>query len=113
MGKQPVTDQLGAIITRTIKTLKGMFAEAMQDAKYRELDMFTDAYKFRSHQVFATARYKVIVQSMDKARNPASLPEEEAVTTLKNYVTSEIARLTSAIEKIQEEKLYPIVFFFF
>ena len=108
-----MTDQLGAIITRTIKTLKGMFAEAMQDAKYRELDMFTDAYKFRSHQVFATARYKVIVQSMDKARNPASLPEEEAVTTLKNYVTSEIARLTSAIEKIQEEKLYPIVFFFF
>ena len=99
-----MTDQLGAIITRTIKTLKGMFAEAMQDAKYRELDMFNDAYKFRSHQVFATARYKVIVQSMDKARNPASLPEEEAVTTLKNYVTSEIARLTSAIEKIQEEK---------
>ena len=73
--------------------------------------MFTEAYKFRSHQVFTTARYKAVVQSMDKAQNPASLPEEEAVTTLKNYVTSEIARLTSAIEKIQEEQLYPTVFF--
>ena len=72
--------------------------------------MFTEAYKFRSHQVFTTARYKAVVQSMDKVRNPASLPKEEAVTTLKNYVTSEIARLTSAIEKIQEEKLYPTVF---
>ena len=102
-GKYGLKLNLNAIIMRTIKSLKGMYAEAMQDVKCRELDMFTDDYKFRSHEVFATARYKAVAQSMDKARRPASLPEEQAVTTLKNYVTSEIARLTSAVEQIQGE----------
>ena len=88
---------------RTIKLLKGMYEEAMQEVKCRELDMLTDAYKFCSHEVFATARYKAVAQSMDKARSPASLPEEQAVTTLKSYVTSEIAMLTSAVEQMQGE----------
>ena len=92
-----------AITMTTIKSLKGMYAEAMQDVKCRELDMFTDAYKFLSHEVFATACYKAVAQLMNKARRPASLPEEQAVTILNNYVTSEIARLTSAVEKMKGE----------
>ena len=58
---------INAIILRTVKTLKGMY-----DAKCHELDLFTDALKFRSHELFESARYRAIAQSMGKARRPAS-----------------------------------------
>ena len=35
---------LHAVISRTIRSLKGKFAEEMEDDKMRELDMFTEAY---------------------------------------------------------------------
>lgn len=81
-----------------MKSLKGLYAEEMKDDKCRELDMFGDAYRFRSHEMFATARYQAVHQSMDKARRPASLPEEEAVETLKTYIKTAINSLTSEKE---------------
>ncbi len=82
--------KLNAIVVRTIKSMKGMYAEAMEDAKAVELDRFHDAYKFRSHEVFASARYRAVAQSMNKARRPGSLPEEVELRTLKIFVTNEI-----------------------
>ena len=75
-----------AIILRTVKTLKGTYAERMDDAKCHELHLFTDAYKFRSHELFESAWYRAIAQSMDKARRPASLPEEDDMLKRKVYV---------------------------
>ena len=54
-GKNGLKMNLKAIIMRTIQSLKGMYAEAMAYAKCRELDMFTGAYTFLSHGLFATA----------------------------------------------------------
>ena len=46
---------INAIILRTVKTLKGMYGERMDDVKCHELDLFTDALKFRSHELFESA----------------------------------------------------------
>ena len=67
---------LYAIIMRTLKSLKGMYAEVMEVEKWQELDKFANAYKFRSREMYTTAQYQAVVQSMDKARHPSSLPEE-------------------------------------
>ena len=64
------------MIVRTIKPLKGMYVEKMEDEKCHELTNVSDAYKSRSHEMFAEARYKANTVSMDKARRPATLPEE-------------------------------------
>ena len=37
---------INAIIMRTVKTLKGMYGERMDDAKCHELELFTDALTF-------------------------------------------------------------------
>ena len=59
------------ILTRTIKSMKDMYAEAMEDEKAAELDRFHDAYKFRAHELYASARYRAVAQSMNKACRPA------------------------------------------
>ena len=46
---------INAIILRTVKTLKGMYGERMDDVKCHEIDLFTDALKFWSHELFASA----------------------------------------------------------
>ena len=86
--------KLNAIVARTIKSMKGMYAKAMEDAKAVELDRFHDAYKFRSHEVFASARYSAVAQSMNKARRPASLPEEVHLQKLESFIATEIERVT-------------------
>ena len=58
---------LNTIIIPTIKSLKGMYAESMDDAKVAELDNFVLEYEFRVHEMYASARYKVMTKSMNKA----------------------------------------------
>ena len=94
---------LHAVISRTIRSLKGKFAEEMEDEKMRELDMFTEAYKFRASEMYATARYQAVVKSLEKARRPAALPQEADVAKLKLLVTSELRRLTSASHHLTAE----------
>ena len=59
------------ILMRTIKSMKGMYAETMEDEKAAELDSCHDSYKFRAHELFASARYRAVAQSMNKACRPA------------------------------------------
>ena len=59
---------LDAIVVRTIKSMKGMYLEAMEDAKAVELDRFHDAYKFCSHEVFASARYSAVAIALSPSR---------------------------------------------
>ena len=87
---------LNAIILRTIKSLKGLYSEAMEDDKVRELDYFTDAYNFRAHEMYAAARYKAITQSMDKSRRPASLPQDRDIEQMKSHIKRELQRLTAS-----------------
>ena len=82
-------------LTRTIKSMKGMYAEAMKDEKAAELDRFHDAYKFRAHELFASARYRAVTQSMNKARRPASLPDDVHLQKLKNFIATEIETVTT------------------
>ena len=83
------------ILTRTIKSMKGMYAEAMEGEKAAELDRFHDAYRFRAHELFASARYRAVTQSMNKTRRPASLPEDDHLQKLKSFIAAEIARITT------------------
>ena len=86
---------MGNVLARTIKSMKGMYAEAMEDEKAAELDRFHDSYKFRAHELFASAPYRAVTQSMNKARRPASLPEEVHLQKLKSFIATEIARITT------------------
>ena len=83
------------ILTRTIKSMKGIYAEAMEGEKAAELDRFHDAYKFRSHELFASARYRAVTQSMNKTRRPASLPEDVHLQKLKSFIATEIETVTT------------------
>ena len=87
---------LNAIILRTIKSLKGLYAEAVEDDKVRELDHFTDVYNFRAHEMYASARYKAITQSMDKSCRPASLPQDHDIERMKSHIKRELQRLTAS-----------------
>ena len=80
---------------RTIKSMKGMYAEAMEDENVAELDSFLDAYKFSAHELFASAGYIAVSQSMNKACRPASLPEEVHLQKLKSFIATEIERVTT------------------
>ena len=44
--KYGLKQNLNVIIIRMMKSLKGMYAEEMDEAKCHELDMFTDTYKW-------------------------------------------------------------------
>jgi len=72
-----------------------MYAERMAVEKCCEQVNFSDAYKFRSHEMFAEARYKAITVSMDKARPLSSLPEEEEMRALKAHITSGMKKYTA------------------
>ena len=43
----------GYLIMRTIKSMRGIYAENSQDGKYAELDRFVEAYRFRAPRIFA------------------------------------------------------------
>ena len=86
---------MGNILTRTIKSMKGMYAEAMEDEKAAELDRFHDAYKFRAHELFASAHHRAVAQSTNKALRPASLLEEVHLEKLKSFIATEIAGVTT------------------
>ena len=93
----------GNILTRTITSMKGMYAEAMEDEKAAELDRFHDAYKFRSYELYASARSRAIYQSMTKARRPSSLPDDAHLQKLKSFIAAEIARITTGRQEKVEE----------
>ena len=82
-------------IKRAARILKGMYAEAMEDDKVKEMDNFMEAYNFRVPEILAEAQYKVIKKSMDKTRRPAALPDEADVTKLKDFVTCRLKKLTA------------------
>ena len=94
---------MGNILTRTIKSMKGMYAEAMEDEKAAELDRFHDAYKFRAHELYASARYRAIHQSITKACRPSSLPDDAHLQKLKSFIAAEIARITTGRRMKVEE----------
>ena len=79
-------------IKRATKILKGMYAESIEDV---EMDNFMVAYNFCAPEIYASAQYKVVAKSMDKARRPAALPDEGDVTKLKDFVTSRLKTLTA------------------
>ena len=101
--KYSVKLDLDAIIRRSVKSLKGIYDENSQDAKYAELEKFMEAYIFRAPEMFGEARYMATKQSLDRARRPAALPDEPDVTTLMNHVKSELRRLTSLPTVTAEE----------
>lgn len=80
-----------AIILRSVKMLLGYYTETMQDDKYQELKKFRVAYKYRSNEMYAGARYQCTQNSLAKARRPSNLPSEMELMKLKCFIKSEIA----------------------
>ena len=72
-----------------------MYAESMEDAKVVEMDNFMVAYNFRATEIYASAQYKIVAKSMDKARRPVALPDEADVTKLKDIMTFRLKTLTA------------------
>ncbi|KAL3870920.1 hypothetical protein ACJMK2_038948 [Sinanodonta woodiana] len=89
---------LNAIVQRTIKSLKGYYTETIQDDKYDEIKKFQLAYSFRSHEMFSNARYQCISSSVDKARRPEQLPEEEELMKLKTFISGQVKLVTDTFE---------------
>ena len=88
---------------RTIKSLRGIYAENSQDGKYVELDRFVEAYRFSAPEIFAESHYQATTQTLDRARGLEAVPEETDVTKLMNFVKSELIRLTSLPTVTAEE----------
>nr|XP_022287160.1 uncharacterized protein LOC111099929 isoform X5 [Crassostrea virginica] len=83
---------LNAIILRSIKALHGHYAETMQDLKAKELKNFKDAYKFKSCELFSSARQMCVKNSMEKLRRPENLPKEMDIQKLKWFIHEEISQ---------------------
>ena len=79
-----------AVILRSLKTLMGYYSETMQDEKRKELKCFMTAYKHMSTQLYPAARQKCIQNSLEKARKPSSLPSQQSVKLVKNYIEGSI-----------------------
>lgn len=82
---------LDAVLLRSVKTLEGYFAQTMQDNKKKELKNFRSAYKSLQHELFPSARQKCIKNSLETNRKPASLPNEQKVLQLKEFIATEIS----------------------
>lgn len=82
---------LDAVLLRSVKTLEGYFAQTMQDTKKKELKNFRSAYKSLQHELFPSARQKCIKNSLETNRKPASLPNEQKVLQLKEFIATEIS----------------------
>lgn len=83
---------LKAIILRSIKALHGYYAETMQDLKAKELKNFKDAYKFKSCELFSSARQMCVKNSMEKLRRPETLSKEMDIQKLKWFIHEEISQ---------------------
>lgn len=81
---------LDAVILRSVKTLKGHYAETKQDDKGKELKYFKTAYKHKSNEMFPSARQMCVKNSLEKSRRPANLPDEMALKQLKEFIASEV-----------------------
>lgn len=69
--------------------MHGHFAETMQDAKGKKLNIFKDAYKFKSCELFSSARQMCVKNSMEKLRKPENLPKKTDIQILKRYISEE------------------------
>ena len=85
-GKNGLKKNLHCLVMRTVKLLKGMYAEVMEDDKCYELDLFVDAYKYQSHDTCEPSHAP-----------PRETPqtEEQTLEALKEYATKIIDSLTS------------------
>lgn len=81
---------LDAVILRSVKTLRGHYAEIMQDDKGKEMKLFKEAYKHKSNEIYSSARQTCVKSSMEKLRRPAHLPNEMELNKLKCYLDYEI-----------------------
>ena len=86
---------LNSVVQKTIKTLKGLYSESMEDNKLHELNLFETVYNFRLPEILAKARYQQVKMSMDKARKPQNLPNELNLENLRSYISGEIQGLTN------------------
>ena len=64
----------------------------MQDLKAKELKIFKDAYKFKSCELFSSARQMCVKNSMEKVRRPENLPKEMDIQKLKWFIHEEISQ---------------------
>ena len=92
-GKNGLKKNLHCLVTRTVKLLKGMYAEVTEDDKCYELDLFVDAYKYQSRDTCEPNQSHA--QSRETPQRSTTQTEEQALATLKEYATKIIDSLTS------------------
>lgn len=84
-----------AVIMRTIKVLRGFYAESCQEQKKEETDSFKLAFEFRAPEVFSSAESKCCEVSMNKNRRPEALPSEDGVLKFKQFIESQLKLIDS------------------
>jgi hypothetical protein len=82
--------QINAIMLRAMKCLRGFYNDSMQDEKAQELERFQQAYTYHVPEMYGRARYKTILNSLDKARCPEKLPLKSELQKLRLFMLSEI-----------------------
>ncbi|XP_065932672.1 uncharacterized protein [Magallana gigas] len=81
---------LNSIFQRSIKILLGYYSETQLDSKVKELERFRKAYNFNLPDIVGKARYHTEKNSLKKARLPKSLPLEDEMRKLKQFLIQEI-----------------------
>jgi len=92
---------LNSVLQKSLKVLKGYYAELMRDKDLEELNRFQEAYNFITSELLANARYQTDRNSMHKARLPQNLPEESQMKTLKSFIQGEITGLLNEFDMTQ------------
>jgi len=99
--KHGIKLNIHAILTRTMKTLKGIYSDQSQDDRRSELLKFQEAYSYRIPEVLADARFKNLTQTQ-KHRRPEELQSTESMQILKTYVSQQIGSLMATAFDISQ-----------
>lgn len=86
---------LNSVVQKTIKTLKDLYTESIEDDKYHEITQSETAYNFRLPEILANSRYQQVKVSMDKARRSQNLPSEVQLENLRSYINGQIQGLNN------------------
>lgn len=94
----------GAILSRSSTYQSTEESSKRALAEVSEIDLFLSVFEYMKDFVFGDASYTLNKQRQIKLRKPSSLPVEEDIKKLKDYVVGRIVELTDELDFIDNHK---------
>lgn len=81
------------LIPTTAKILEARFFIEGKDDVTSEIENFLRVFKLKQTYIFGDVEYKANNSRQVKLRKPAEIPDDEDLTTFRNYILAELNRL--------------------